>query len=396
MGYISPQYADFFYDNVQSGLTAELMDFTNFIAASVISAELQDFTNYIGGALSAEMMDTLGVAIIMEGYDLNTGARKFVAPGDLLLRSNGALLAGTGIIGQTGIGGVTGLQGIPGVTGFIGDTGIQGITGFTLDGVTGFIGITGSVTQGDTGLQGSTGIVGLTGLIGLTGISLTRGATGVLGTTGLIGSTGISLLGTTGLQGETGVEIGATGLDGITGLAPTGIGAQGSTGSVQGSTGITGTTGASLAGVAGPAQTLSAQTQTSGLSLSYQIPASTLSSNNQYVEFIAWGTGATTGVNTPTTITAVFGGTTIFSSIFAEDSANGAFLLRGIILRTGAATQEIIVGEVNSGEISQTATTQRTSGTETLSNPLTLSVTTSSNGSGSSVRALVVRKVLQV
>jgi hypothetical protein len=394
MGYCSPQYQDFFYSNIQTGLTAELMDFTNFLTSAVICAELMDFTNYLGMTISAEMMDTLGVAIIMEGYDTASGQKKFVAPGDVLTKSDGSLLAGTGIVGATGIRGITGLQGISGETGLIGITGVVGITGVNISGITGLVGITGIAPQGITGLQGTTGIEGLTGLVGLTGAILTRGDTGIQGHTGLIGLTGVSLQGVTGLQGDTGLVGGATGLQGVTGFSPTGLAPQGSTGVLQGITGTIGITGISPRGIAGPPQTLSAQTQTSGASLSYAIPANTLTTNEQYLEFIVWGTGSNVGVNAPTTITVTLGVTTILNTIFAQDGTNGAFLVRGIILRTGASAEEIIVGEVNSGDLGST-TTQRTSATENLGTQLTLQVTTTANASGNSVRALVARKVLQ-
>jgi len=394
MGYISPLYEDFFYTNIQSGLTAEMMDFANYLTAAVISAEMMDFCNFIGMTLSAEMMDTLGVAIIIEGYDLSTGQKKFVSPADNVLRSNGSFLSGTGITGATGLGGSTGLQGTQGSTGLTGSTGLQGITGFSVIGSTGNQGITGFSPQGETGLQGATGIIGITGFVGVTGISQ-RGATGVQGTTGFIGITGIAPAGPDGLQGETGLLDGtATGVQGITGIAPAGLSPQGATGVVQGATGVQGNTGIAPRGVAGPAQTLSAQTQASGTSFSYSIPANTLTVNEQYVEFIVWGTCATGGFQTPTTLTVTFGSTTILTTTMQQDAATGAFLARGIILRTGASAEEIIVGQVNSSD-SDNMWVDRTSATENLGNALTLQVSVSSSGTGHAVRALVVRKVLQ-
>lgn len=394
MGFYCPELVDYYYTTTQEGMSAEQQDFASTLGGSIVSAEIQDVASLLGAVISAEYQDVLGLAVIVEGVNLATGFFQPLTPADRMVRSNGALLNGTGIQGATGLQGVTGLPGIQGATGLIGATGTIGITGFALNGITGLRGFTGINARGETGLQGSTGVIGITGLIGATGISI-QGATGLQGITGLTGTTGVAPTGVTGFLGATGILAGgATGIQGITGVAPLGISTQGTTGITQGITGIRGITGIAPPGVAAPYQNLSTTTQASGTSLSYTIPASTLTVNEQYLDFVTWGNGATQGLNAPTTITITFGSTTIMTATLAQDAAAGTYVIRGIILRTGASAEEIIVGQVNSGVTTNTIT-QRTSATENLSNDLSLQVSVTSNGSGQSVRALVVRKVLQ-
>lgn len=351
-----------------------------------------DFANFITNqTISPEMQQALGIIIIMPGVDNVTGQRKLFQPGDLLVRTNGAILAATGVQGITGFGGITGLLGSQGQTGVPGITGIQGITGFAqVAGITGLEGITGFVFQGDTGLTGSTGIIGLTGFIGITGIGAV-GHTGILGETGLRGITGISPTGHTGLQGATGL-LGETGIQGVTGFGPAGSSPSGATGSLQGATGISGITGVIVRGDAGSAHTLSAETQSSGSTMIYSITANTLNVDEQYLEFLTWGTTAADGQ--PTEITIIFGTTTIFSSTLARQGGAN-FVVRGLLMRVTTTSEEIIVHGVNSGSTNNIVT-QRTVGAENLATALNLIVSLTSNGSGSAVRTLVVRKVPQV
>lgn len=147
--------------------------------------------------------------------------------------------------GSPGVPGPTGAQGPPGATGIRGITGFQGPTGAS--GITGANGVQGS--QGLTGVKGLTGTIGPAGSQGLTGeqppdpgITGVRGITGTFGATGFQGITGVK-----GLTGAAGPASVATGLQGPTGIGPTGAGPTG----VQGLTGIKGITGAQPTGVQG-------------------------------------------------------------------------------------------------------------------------------------------------
>lgn len=104
---------------------------------------------------------------------------------------------------------------------------------------------------GVTGLQviGATGIQGQTGVQGATGVG-PQGATGIIGQTGIQGVTGVSVQGNTGIAGDTGLQ-GIQGIQGSTGIqGATGIAVQGATG-LQGQTGIQGITGLTLQGETG-------------------------------------------------------------------------------------------------------------------------------------------------
>jgi len=272
-----------------------------------------------------------------------TGRQKVLQAGDNLVNTSLGFLAITGIVGVTGVQGSTGLQnagqGETGI-GLFGHTGLAGSTGVSPEGDTGLSGITGlqgftgisvvGVTgiQGGTGIQGITGLVGVQGFTGLAGYTGLAGDTGLTGVTGLAGSTGTLLAGFTGLRGETGVQGGDTGLQGVTG-----VGLRGFIG-LQGVTGLVGSTGVfELA-------TLSAQQQTSGVTLLYSIPANTLSSVGQQLTLMGWGLSATDGA--ATTITVTYAGNTIFTDSIASPGGSD-ILVEGYILLWGAASHDITV-----------------------------------------------------
>jgi len=277
--------------------------------------------------------------INLVGVGFNDGRNRPYGITDIIVDSSGTTLTTTGLGGNTGLLGFTGLntgaQGETGIVanGFVGFTGLPGIQGFTGVkgdfGQTGLAGITGTGGQGfqglfgATGLVGSTGLVGGTGIAGITGISL-QGETGILGITGTQGRTGIGVSGVTGLSGSTGL-LGETGLQGFTGVA-----VQGLTG-FQGITGIYGTTGVFSY------QTLDVQTQITGFTLLYSIPANTLSSDGQQLSYSAWG--RTAGATTLLSIT--YGNDVVISEYISENNTD--FGIKGVITNVDTATQEVIV-----------------------------------------------------
>lgn len=286
--------------------------------------------------------------LIPSGVNTTSGRDANLAAADNLVTtadsggSNTITLSATGAVGIAGLQGATGLQsGTQGTTGIElqGATGLQGLTGvISLPGLTGLVGetgiqgFTGVTSQGTTGLRGVSGLAGInrghTGTAGLTGFIGLRGLTGVgLGETGITGETGVEVSGVTGLQGATGVLIGDTGLLGVTGIAQ-----QGVTG-IQGLTGLQGVTG--LFGY----QPLDIQRQTSGVTGFYTVTANTLATNENQIEFWAWGSTAN-GVST--TITVSFGELAIFSDD-TTIAGGTTFQLRGSILRVSSSIQEVTI-----------------------------------------------------
>lgn len=290
-----------------------------------------------------------------------------------------------GIQGFTGVMGITGLLGIAGNTGvsFIGVTGLQGIQGLTggigatgFDGTTGSLGVTGVIfnvtgLNGTTGLQGNTGVSGVTGFRGLTGILGLTGETGAQGATGS-GATGISFFGVTGLTGETGI-LGATGSQGVTGFSFTGAtGIQGGTG-ILGATGFQGTR--SLEGLV-----------QAGNSASFIVPANTITTDGQQIEFYASGSTADDGA--PTTITVSFGGTTIFTDV--RTGVFEVFTIEGLIIKQAGSNQEIGIKALYNGSRGNAA---RAATTLSMASDQTLTVSTSSGTGGNTVYTLIVRRV---
>jgi len=326
------------------------------------------------------------------GTGFNSGANHPIQEGDALVDSTGGTITGfTGVIGLTGFEGITGALGIQGPTGvsLFGATGIageQGLTGTTgstgIGGVTGLIGHTGLFNLGETGIQGATGVKGLTGVLGSLGVMGLQGATGlsatgdtgVQGGTGIIGITGAnSLPGDTGLIGLTG-SLGTTGLQGITGF-----GLLGFTG-LMGGTGLTGATGINDLAV------LNLQRQLIGATLLYAVPASTLATNGQYLEFSATVQAASDGA--PTTFNVLFGGTSIFTDTLNSVATFG--FVQGVVLRLGATSQECVVAVVYSDGDSHT---QRTATTITLSSAQNLVTNVFNGDDGAVVLNQIVKKL---
>lgn len=382
---------DDWYYNVgdQAGLSAQLNELLDGVPEATISAQLNELLDGIPQqTLSAQMNMNVPSLLILKGVNLTTGQIQNFEPGDFIVRTNGTLyLSATGIQGLTGAAGVTGLIGITGQTGIIGTTGLIGITGLVVPGITGSIGASG--VRGFTGLQPVQGVSGLsaTGIFGIIGLTV-DGITGLKGLTGLSGVTGINLRGASGLQGTTGI-IGLTGSHGITGIAPLGISPRGPTGIVDGVTGFQGITG--ISGNVGiqTLTTLNVQQQSSGTTLTYTVPANSLNVNEQQLEILAWGLSSTSGV--PTTITITFGGATVLNtSEFAPAGAN--FYVKGLIIRTGAATQENTFFVIkNSG----TGFSQRSSTSIDLTSNQDLVFTVSSTEGTYTAYALITRKVTE-
>lgn len=104
--------------------------------------------------------------------------------------------------------------------------------------------------------------------------------------------------------------------------------------------------------------------------ITYSIPANTLAVNGQSVEFEAWGTIANSaGVKS---VLAVFGATTVLTAAFIA-LAGDEWVLRGRIVRTGAATQKVH-GSIVVTEPSNPTTANVTTAAETLSGAVTLKI----------------------
>lgn len=369
------------------GMSAQLQDYTIYNPAGMPGC-LQDYVIYNPAGMSAQLQDQAGEPVVIQGIDLVTGQFKNVSPGDTVTRSNSSVYDSTGIYGLTGLLGVTGSAPM-GATGLLGTTGTSstGISGFT-----GYVGIQGII--GATGIQGVTGTIGSTGFIGITGIDGEEGFrflgdTGIQGFTGLLGITGLTLSGVTGLSGETGL-LGTTGIAGFTGISPNNQGLSGEVGLI-GTTGTYGLTGLVVRGEAGPLLTLSAQNPVLvSNTASFNIAASTLATNNQYLQFVMWGA---LNSNTANTITLSFGSATLLgTSVYMDSQASGFgnFYLTGTILRTGSTSQECITDLLVPNT---TRVAVRNSTAVSLSTANTLSLTLDSSAV---IRGFIIRKGLQV
>lgn len=325
-----------------------------------------------------------------------TGQEIVLGPVDII--TNGAtgsnlILSNTGLGGFTGLRGQTGLQSVSqGATGVSpqGVTGLRGITGFSpfgetgLQGATGFLGQTGVAKQGETGIfgdfgvtgvsiVGDTGIQGFTGVVGTTGLTGTGGGTGLMGATGIQGVTGVGLQGVTGLRGDTGI-LGATGFIGVTGVA-----AQGATG-IQGVTGSLGVTGLFTY------QNLNTVQQTVGVTGLYTIQANTLNTNEQQIEFWAWGLTAS-GSNT--TIDVLFGPYTVLTRTI-NVTGGATFMIKGYIIRVSATVQEATVESIFNNSVS--CSVQRFPTTLDLADNQDLIVSLSSAGSGHVLNGFITNR----
>ncbi len=105
--------------------------------------------------------------------------------------------------------------------------------------------------------------------------------------------------------------------------------------------------------------------------ISFTFAANTLSTTGDILEIEAWGTYAANGNSK--TVTLEFGGQTILTTgaIAAND---GSWHIKAKVVRTAAATQEIIAQIVSSNSsVADSAT--RTAGTQTLTSSLTIKCT---------------------
>lgn len=105
--------------------------------------------------------------------------------------------------------------------------------------------------------------------------------------------------------------------------------------------------------------------------MSYSIPASTLSTNNEYIEFSFTFTFAANANNK--TVRVVYGATEIYNST-AQAQNGGSMEVIGKIIRTGATTQKVIVSVSTDGTL-YTDLTNYTTAAETLSGAVTLKAT---------------------
>lgn len=102
--------------------------------------------------------------------------------------------------------------------------------------------------------------------------------------------------------------------------------------------------------------------------ISVSLPAGALAVNGDSLEIIAWGTFAANANNK--TLALLFGGTTLFST-GALPLSGGSWMIRAIVIRTGATTQKAIAwfsGSLNalSAEVNMTTPTETLSGAITI------------------------------
>ena len=111
--------------------------------------------------------------------------------------------------------------------------------------------------------------------------------------------------------------------------------------------------------------------------IEYELSGNSLNTTGDVLEIEAWGVWAANG-NTKT-ITLDFGGQTILSTGAVAANA-GSWRIKGKVVRTAAATQEIIA-EIISSNSSVVDSTTRTAGTQTLSDDLTIKCTATGGAS---------------
>jgi len=111
--------------------------------------------------------------------------------------------------------------------------------------------------------------------------------------------------------------------------------------------------------------------------IGYDLAKNSLKNNGDILEIEAWGVYEANGNNK--TITLEFGSQTILTTgaIAAND---GSWRIKAKIIRTAAATQEIIA-EIISSNASVSDSVTRTAGTQTLSNELTIKCTATGGAS---------------
>ncbi|HEY9706411.1 MAG TPA: hypothetical protein V6C58_28515, partial [Allocoleopsis sp.] len=111
--------------------------------------------------------------------------------------------------------------------------------------------------------------------------------------------------------------------------------------------------------------------------ISYTLPKNYLKNNGDALEVEAWGIYAANGNNK--TVTLNFGSQTILTT-GAVAANSGSFIIKATIIRTAAATQEII-SEIISSNSSVSDSTTRTAGTQTLSDDLIIKCTATGSSS---------------
>jgi hypothetical protein len=105
--------------------------------------------------------------------------------------------------------------------------------------------------------------------------------------------------------------------------------------------------------------------------MSYTIPAGRLASDGEFVEFTAVVTFAANANNK--TVRVVYGSTEVYNSSAQPQNA-GTMVIRGTIIRTGAATQDVDISVSTDGALF-TNLSKYTATTETLSGATTLKLT---------------------
>lgn len=110
--------------------------------------------------------------------------------------------------------------------------------------------------------------------------------------------------------------------------------------------------------------------------ISYSLPASTLGTNNDFIEIEAWGTYAANANNK--TVTLEFGATTLYTT-GAVAQNGGAWSIKARVVRTGATTQDAIATIIASGSVGDDATF--TTPAETLSSAVTIKCTATGGAS---------------
>lgn len=116
---------------------------------------------------------------------------------------------------------------------------------------------------------------------------------------------------------------------------------------------------------------------------SHTLTAATLNTNGESLEFEAAGTFAATA-STDKRVKVVFGSTTIFDTGALAAVSAASWHVKGTIIRTGAATQKVIVS-FDSSYASLNSTSTYTAATETLANALTLKLTVNGTNANDTV-----------
>lgn len=119
-------------------------------------------------------------------------------------------------------------------------------------------------------------------------------------------------------------------------------------------------------------ETLSAQAQDSGTSLSYTVPANTLNTNFQALEFLAWGLGD----SSMPSVTVSFGGSTIASFTVA---ASNTWFLQGVVLRFDDDPDKQYT-IVSSNSYQWSAASRSTTNKDLAADPQVLQVTAGGSG----------------